>query len=109
MNLKIKSSFRTNKLLKEKLPMKYFSERKIKRVNAIYKIDRYTVENQYNYENKLDIIKQNTTKNYFQKLLDLCISYEKKYKIEYIYREISKEIIMSKIFVTGSSGFLEVI
>lgn len=88
MNLKIKSSFRTNKLLKkEKLPMKYFSERKMKRVNAIYKIDRYTVENQYNYENKLDIIKQNTTKNYFQKLLDLCISYEKKYKIEYISTE----------------------
>ena len=34
----------------------------MKKVNAIYKIDRYTVENQYNYENKLDIIKQNTTK-----------------------------------------------
>ena len=64
--------------------MKYFSERKMKRVNAFYKIDRYTEENQYTFENKLDIIKQNTTNEYFQKLLDICINYEKKYKIKYI-------------------------
>lgn len=84
-NLKIKSSFRTRKFLKkEKLPMNYFSERKMQRINNTYKIDRFDRETQKSYVDKLNTIKKNTTYEYFEKFLNLCTIYEKKFKITYI-------------------------
>ena len=83
--LNIKSSFRTKKFLKkENLPMQYFSERKMKRTNFKYKIDRYSRETQVDFEKKLDIIKGNTNKEYFDKFLNICTLYENKFKINYI-------------------------
>ena len=75
----------TFKLLKkEYLPMQYFSDRNMKRIKSTYKVDRFNVENQNKYEGKLNLIKKNTTKSYFDKLISICLSYEKKHNIKHI-------------------------
>ncbi len=71
-------------LKKEKLPSKFFSKRTELRTSFRHYVNRDKEETQDVYNKRLNEIKKESSDINFEKFINLLLSYEKKYKINYI-------------------------
>ena len=69
-------------LKKEKLPSKFFSKRKMVRSGSIWKVNKNEKEDQKNFDERMNRIRNISSNQNFKRFIEYSISYEEKFDIK---------------------------